>query len=127
MSSPPRASTGHAPCFQRKSAKPAQMVVIAIMSKAKPRRPSERCGRSVAEKIVSSKLAAVIAVKYTLVRPRKRRPHAMSDLSGRCSCGDVVFRLTSPPMFVHCCHCLDCQRQTGSAFVLNALIEADRV
>ena len=30
-------------------------------------------------------------------------------------------------MFVHCCHCLDCQRQTGSAFVLNALIEADRV
>lgn len=30
-------------------------------------------------------------------------------------------------MFVHCCHCCDCQRQTGSAFVLNALIEADRV
>ena len=30
-------------------------------------------------------------------------------------------------MFVHCCHCRDCQRQTGSAFVLNALIEADRV
>jgi hypothetical protein len=30
-------------------------------------------------------------------------------------------------MFVHCCHCKDCQRQTGSAFVLNALIEADRV
>jgi hypothetical protein len=30
-------------------------------------------------------------------------------------------------MFVHCCHCRDCQRQTGSAFVLNALIESDRV
>jgi hypothetical protein len=30
-------------------------------------------------------------------------------------------------MFVHCCHCKNCQRQTGSAFVLNALIEADRV
>jgi hypothetical protein len=30
-------------------------------------------------------------------------------------------------MFVHCCHCLDCQRQTGSAFALNALIEADRL
>jgi hypothetical protein len=30
-------------------------------------------------------------------------------------------------MFVHCCHCLDCQRQTGSAFVLNLLIEAARV
>jgi hypothetical protein len=30
-------------------------------------------------------------------------------------------------MFVHCCHCLNCQRQTGSAFVINVLIEADRV
>ena len=29
-------------------------------------------------------------------------------------------------MFVHCCHCLNCQRQTGSAFVINLLIEADR-
>ena len=46
---------------------------------------------------------------------------------GSCSCGAVRYRLTSAPMFVHCCHCTDCQRQTGSAFVLNALIEADRV
>jgi hypothetical protein len=30
-------------------------------------------------------------------------------------------------MFTHCCHCLNCQRQTGSAFVINLLIEADRV
>ena len=53
----------------------------------------------------------------------------MADLilAGRCSCGAVRYRLTSAPMFVHCCHCRDCQRQTGSAFVLNALIEADRV
>ncbi|HEX3949675.1 MAG TPA: GFA family protein [Steroidobacteraceae bacterium] len=48
-------------------------------------------------------------------------------LSGSCSCGAVKFRLIAAPMFVHCCHCTDCQRQTGSAFVLNALIEADRV
>lgn len=46
---------------------------------------------------------------------------------GRCACGEVRYRLTSRPMFVHCCHCLDCQRQTGSAFVLNALIETDRI
>jgi hypothetical protein len=39
----------------------------------------------------------------------------------------VRYRLTSDPLFVHCCHCLNCQRQTGSAFVINALIEADRV
>lgn len=30
-------------------------------------------------------------------------------------------------MFVHCCHCSWCQRETGSAFALNAMIEADRV
>jgi hypothetical protein len=46
---------------------------------------------------------------------------------GGCSCGAVRYRLTSEPMFVRCCHCLDCQRQTGSAFVLNALIETSRV
>ena len=48
-------------------------------------------------------------------------------MDGGCFCGAVRYRMTSKPMFVHCCHCLDCQRQTGSAFALNALIEADRV
>jgi hypothetical protein len=46
---------------------------------------------------------------------------------GGCACGEVRYRLTSEPMFVNCCHCLDCQRQTGSAFVINLVIEADRV
>jgi hypothetical protein len=48
-------------------------------------------------------------------------------MEGGCSCGAVRYRLTSEPLFVHCCHCLNCQRQTGSAFVINLLIEADRV
>ena len=46
---------------------------------------------------------------------------------GGCSCGEVRYRLESEPLFTHCCHCLNCQRQTGSAFVINLLIEADRV
>lgn len=46
---------------------------------------------------------------------------------GGCSCGAVRYRLTSEPLFVHCCHCLNCQRQTGSAFVVNVLVETDRV
>jgi hypothetical protein len=48
-------------------------------------------------------------------------------MTGGCTCGAVRYRLTSEPLFVHCCHCLNCQRQTGSAFVINLLIEADRV
>ena len=46
---------------------------------------------------------------------------------GGCACGAVRYRLASQPMFIHCCHCLNCQRQTGSAFVVNLLIQADRV
>jgi hypothetical protein len=46
---------------------------------------------------------------------------------GGCACGAVRYRLTSRPMIVHCCHCLDCQKQTGGAFAINALIETDRI
>ncbi|MCP3980210.1 MAG: GFA family protein [bacterium] len=48
----------------------------------------------------------------------------MSDrLEGGCFCRAVRYRLTGTPLIVHCCHCLNCQSQTGSAFVLNALVE----
>jgi hypothetical protein len=50
-----------------------------------------------------------------------------AEREGGCSCGGVRYRLTAEPLFVHCCHCLNCQRQTGSAFVVNLLIERDRV
>jgi len=48
-------------------------------------------------------------------------------LDGGCTCRHVRYRLHSPPMFVHCCHCRWCQRETGTSYALNALIEADRV
>jgi hypothetical protein len=50
-----------------------------------------------------------------------------SGLEGGCSCGAIRFRLTSEPLIVHCCHCLNCQRQTGSAFVINLLLETESV
>jgi len=46
---------------------------------------------------------------------------------GGCTCRQVRYRLVSDPLIVHCCHCSWCQRETGSAFVINAMIEADRV
>jgi len=46
---------------------------------------------------------------------------------GGCACGHVRFRVDSQPLIVHCCHCSWCQRQNGSAFAVNALVEADRV
>jgi hypothetical protein len=51
----------------------------------------------------------------------------MTSHEGGCTCRQVRYRLTSKPMFVHCCHCRWCQRETGAAFALNAMIEADRV
>jgi len=49
------------------------------------------------------------------------------SFDGGCTCRAVRYRMTTTPLFVHCCHCRWCQRETGSAFALNALIEADRV
>lgn len=48
-------------------------------------------------------------------------------VEGGCTCGRVRYRMTAPPMIVHCCHCTWCQRETGSAFVINAMVEADRI
>lgn len=50
-------------------------------------------------------------------------PAPAPPLTGGCTCGAVRYRLDAPPMLVHCCHCRWCQRETGSAFVLNALVE----
>ena len=52
---------------------------------------------------------------------------AQDALDGGCTCGAVRYRLASAPLFVHCCHCRWCQRETGASFALNAMIEADRV
>ena len=48
-------------------------------------------------------------------------------MEGRCTCGAISYRLDSPPLFTHCCHCRWCQRQTGSPCVVNAMIETDRI
>ena len=48
-------------------------------------------------------------------------------MKGRCTCGHVRYEMTARPLFVHCCHCTWCQRETGASFALNAMIEAQRV
>jgi hypothetical protein len=55
-------------------------------------------------------------------------PSATSyPLAGGCDCRHVRYQLESAPLFVHCCHCRWCQRETGASFALNAMIEAERV
>jgi hypothetical protein len=52
---------------------------------------------------------------------------ATFPIEGGCGCRAVRYRMATAPMFVHACHCRWCQRETGTAFALNAMIEADRV
>ena len=54
-------------------------------------------------------------------------PFAEFAAEGGCDCRHIRYRMTTRPLFVHCCHCRWCQRESGAAFALNALIEADRV
>jgi hypothetical protein len=51
----------------------------------------------------------------------------MAKLEGGCFCGAVRYRLTDTPIIVNVCHCLQCQNQTGSAFVVNAVIESAKL
>jgi hypothetical protein len=48
-------------------------------------------------------------------------------LEGGCTCRQVRYRMKGKPLFVHACHCTWCQRETGTVFATNAMIEADRV
>jgi hypothetical protein len=54
---------------------------------------------------------------------KKKTDRPNRKLTGGCACGQVRYQLLAEPIRVHCCHCTDCQRHTGSAFVLNAIIE----
>lgn len=49
------------------------------------------------------------------------------QLEGGCTCGEIRYRLKKKPLIVHCCHCSWCQKESGSAFALNAMIEAEEV
>ena len=48
-------------------------------------------------------------------------------MQGHCSCNQLRYRVEKKPMIVHCCHCSWCQRETGSAFVINAVLETDAI
>ncbi len=44
-------------------------------------------------------------------------------LKGGCQCGALRFKVSSPPLMLYCCHCTNCQKITGSAFVVSATLE----
>jgi hypothetical protein len=59
--------------------------------------------------------------------PSVNSPPQHFAMDGGCDCRSIRYRVTTRPLFVHCCHCRWCQRESGSAFALNAVFESDRV
>jgi hypothetical protein len=47
--------------------------------------------------------------------------------TGRCLCGGVTVELTAEPFAVSLCHCVNCQKTSGSAFSVIAIVPKDRV
>src|SRR5262249_32449818 len=75
-------------------------------------------------------LRLAVSERYHQVNSAPESPMPAEEgrpYEGGCDCHAVRYRMTSAPLFVHCCHCRWCQRESGSSFALNAMIEADRV
>lgn len=72
------------------------------------------------ERIYRGSLRRTFNIGFTLMQ-------IVEGLEGGCFCRSVRYRLNATPMFTHCCHCRECQNRTGSAFVVNAIIETDRI
>ncbi|KAF2796069.1 hypothetical protein K505DRAFT_323589 [Melanomma pulvis-pyrius CBS 109.77] len=49
---------------------------------------------------------------------------SFDPLHGQCTCGALTYTMNAKPLIVHCCHCTWCQRETGTAFLLNAMVES---
>ncbi len=51
----------------------------------------------------------------------------MDDVrEGGCQCGAVRYRVEGPPVVVAVCHCRECQRQSGSAFGMGAIVRKEQ-
>ena len=45
------------------------------------------------------------------------------SLTGQCLCGAVAYDTGGPPLRVMVCHCRFCQKATGSAFMVDVLVD----
>jgi hypothetical protein len=52
---------------------------------------------------------------------------SFTPVEGSCSCKEIHYRMNKTPMMIHACHCTCCQRESGSAFAINALVESAEI
>ncbi|KAL6878577.1 hypothetical protein J3F83DRAFT_723077 [Trichoderma novae-zelandiae] len=62
-----------------------------------------------------------------MATPHYSQRKDLFPMQGGCSCGHIRYQLALPPLLVQACHCTLCQRQTGSAFAVNAIVESSAV
>src|ERR1700685_4609376 len=76
---------------------------------------------------MSGVFSAFFLNREPTVGSKSMMTNGIFPLDGGCDCGFVRYRMHTRPLFVHCCHCRWCQRESGASFALNAMIESDRV
>ena len=72
-------------------------------------------------------MTAVLIVASKTTKCHSSTLRSSHIISASCFCGAVQYELSAAPMFIHACHCADCQVQTGGAFAINGIIEAEHV
>lgn len=53
-------------------------------------------------------------------------PTPFIPIEGGCGCQKIRYRIDAAPIVIHCCYCTRCMCETGSAFVLNYIIEKEK-
>ena len=86
-------------------------------------RTTTKAARAKATPVVAKTTPASRTANSNVTRRRAPQRDSVVNLRGGCACGNIRYQLTSSPLIVHACHCRDCQRITGSAFVINLWIE----
>jgi hypothetical protein len=49
----------------------------------------------------------------------------MGELSGGCQCGEIRYTIRVEPIATSVCHCMECKRQSGSAFGMSMIVPRD--
>jgi hypothetical protein len=67
----------------------------------------------------------VLALEQRVLHPRAEAGQIPAAYDGGCLCGALRYRVSGDPLTLYACHCTDCQRQSGSAFVLSMIVARD--
>ena len=48
-----------------------------------------------------------------------------APMTGGCQCGAVRYEITGAPLELYVCHCVDCRKQSASAFGMSMMVSVE--